>query len=145
MECVKGNALSNGVAYGKVFVYTEPEVKISTQKTAEVKKELRRFSDARQTVRRTLNNLKNKTENNEVIDAHISMVDDLIFEEMVEGYIMSVALDDNDEPIGYKFVRLGKMMEDIRHGVDPQTALDKNTGTYGRYAEAAKYIDPREE
>ena len=65
--------------------------------------------------------------------------------EMVEGYIMSVALDDNDEPIGYKFVRLGKMMEDIRHGVDPQTALDKNTGTYGRYAEAAKYIDPREE
>ena len=65
--------------------------------------------------------------------------------EMVEGYIMSVALDDNDEPIGYKFVRLGKMMEDIRHGVDPQTALDKNTGTYGRYDEAAKYIDPREE
>ena len=65
--------------------------------------------------------------------------------EMVEGYIMSVALDDNDEPIGYKFVRLGKMMEDIRHGVDPQTALEKNTGTYGRYDEAAKYIDPREE
>ena len=65
--------------------------------------------------------------------------------EMVEGYIMSIALDENDEAIGYKFVRLGKMMEDIRHGVDPQTALDKNTGTYGRYDEAAKYIDPREE
>ena len=62
MECVKGTALSKGVAYGKLFVYTEPEVKISTQKTAEVKKELRRFSDARQSVRKTLNNLKNKTD-----------------------------------------------------------------------------------
>ena len=87
MECVKGTALSKGVAYGKVFVYTEPEVKISTQKTAEVKKELKRFSDARQSVRRTLNNLMNKTDNNEVMQAHIAMVDDLIFEEMVEGYI----------------------------------------------------------
>ena len=65
--------------------------------------------------------------------------------EMVEGYIMSVALDDNDEPIGYKFVRLGKMMEDIRHGVPAEEALAKNTGTYGRYADAPKYIDPREE
>ena len=65
--------------------------------------------------------------------------------EMAEGYITRMALDADDQVIGYEFVKLGKMMEDIRHGVDPQTALDKNTGTYGRYAEAAKYIDPREE
>ncbi len=87
MECVKGIAVSKGVAYGKVFVYIEPEVKISTQKTDEVKKELKRFSDARRTVRRTLNNMMNKTDNKELVEAHISMVDDLIFEEMVEGYI----------------------------------------------------------
>ena len=46
---------------------------------------------------------------------------------------------------GYEFVRLGKMMEDIRHGKDPKEAYEKNVGTYGRFANAAKYIDPREE
>ena len=65
--------------------------------------------------------------------------------EMVEGYILELALDENNETIGYKFVRLGKMMEDIRHGTDPKTAYEKNIGTYGRYAEAVKYIDPREQ
>ena len=65
--------------------------------------------------------------------------------EMAEGYVTSVALDEGGEIIGYKFVRLGKMMEDIRHGTDAATALEKNTGTYGRYDGAAKYVDPREE
>ena len=65
--------------------------------------------------------------------------------EMAEGYILSLALDSNNEVIGYKFGRVGKMLEDIRHGVDPKTAYDKNVGTYGRYEGAAKYIDPREE
>ena len=65
--------------------------------------------------------------------------------EMAEGYVLSTALDENDEVIGYKFVRLGKMLEDIRHGVDPKEAYEKNIGQYGRYDGAAKYIDPREE
>lgn len=65
--------------------------------------------------------------------------------EMAEGYILSTALDENNEIIGYKFVRLGKMMEDIRHGVSPEEAYKNNIGTYGRYDNAAKYIDPREE
>ena len=65
--------------------------------------------------------------------------------EMAEGYILSVAVDENGEAIGYKFVKLGKMLEDIRHGADPTAAYEKNTGTYGRYENAAKYIDPREE
>ena len=65
--------------------------------------------------------------------------------ELTEGYITKVALDENNEAIGYQFVRLGKMMEDIRHGVDPKTASEKNVGTYGRCADAPKYIDPREE
>ncbi|MCB5942061.1 hypothetical protein LJB68_10920 [bacterium 210820-DFI.6.52] len=65
--------------------------------------------------------------------------------EMAEGYILSTALDENDEVIGYKFCRLGKMMEDIRRGADPKEAFEKNVGTYGRYDGAAKYIDPREE
>ena len=64
--------------------------------------------------------------------------------EMVEGYILEMALDENREVIGYKFVRVGKMLEDIRHGVDAKTAYDKSIGTYGRYEGAASYIDPRE-
>ena len=66
-------------------------------------------------------------------------------ENLAEGYITKVALDKNGEAIGYQFVRLGKMMEDIRHGVNAEEALKKNTGTYGRFADAPKYIDPREE
>ncbi len=65
--------------------------------------------------------------------------------EMAEGYIISMALDENDEVIGYKFVRVGKMLEDIRHGVNPEVAYNNNIGQYGRYDGAAKYIDPREE
>ena len=42
--------------------------------------------------------------------------------EMAEGYVLSTALDENDEVIGYKFVRLGKMLEDIRHGMSPNEA-----------------------
>ena len=65
--------------------------------------------------------------------------------EMAEGYVTSLALDENNEVIGYQFVRVGKMLEDIRHGVDPKEAYTKNIGQYGRYDNAAKYIDPREE
>ena len=65
--------------------------------------------------------------------------------ELTEGYILKLALDENNEVIGYQFVRLGKMLEAIRHGADPKEAYESNIGTYGRFADAAKYIDPREE
>ena len=63
--------------------------------------------------------------------------------ETTEGYITELALDDNDEIIGYKFVKLGVMMEKIQKGTDPATALEECTGTYGRYADAVKTINPR--
>lgn len=65
--------------------------------------------------------------------------------EMAEGYVTRMALDADDQVTGYEFIRLGKFLEDIRHGADPAEALKKNTGSYGRFAGAAKYIDPREE
>ena len=65
--------------------------------------------------------------------------------EMAEGYVIKLALDENDEVTGYQFVRLGKMLEDIRHGMEPNEAYTKNIGQYGRFDNAAKYIDPREE
>ena len=65
--------------------------------------------------------------------------------EMAEGYVLKIALDENDEVCGYQFVKLGKMLEDIRHGVSPDEAYKNNIGQYGRVDNAAKYIDPREE
>ncbi len=65
--------------------------------------------------------------------------------EMAEGYILEIGLDSDDEVIGYKFVHLGKMMEQIRNGADPKEAYEKNVGTYGRFDEAVKVIDPRKE
>ncbi|MCL2010904.1 MAG: iron-sulfur cluster assembly scaffold protein [Synergistaceae bacterium] len=65
--------------------------------------------------------------------------------EMAEGYVLNLALDEGGEVIGYRFVHLGKMMDAIRKGADPREAYEKNIGTYGRYDEAAKVIDPRKE
>ena len=68
--------------------------------------------------------------------------------DVAEGYILSLALDENDEIIGYKFVHLGKMMDAIRKGADPREAYEKNISQYGRYNKedgAVKYIDPRKE
>ena len=47
--------------------------------------------------------------------------------------------------IGYKYVNLGRMMDFIKGGVDPMEAIEKASGTYGRFAEAVKTIDPRKE
>jgi NifU-like protein involved in Fe-S cluster formation len=65
--------------------------------------------------------------------------------EMAEGYVLKLGLDEENEVIGYQFVKVGKMLEDIRKGVDPRVAYEKNIGSYGRFSEAVKVIDPREE
>ena len=63
--------------------------------------------------------------------------------EMAEGYVTGIALDANDEIIGYKFVSLGKMTDFIKKGDDPNTAYEKACGQYGRVDDAVKIIDPR--
>ncbi|MGI6404662.1 MAG: iron-sulfur cluster assembly scaffold protein [Oscillospiraceae bacterium] len=65
--------------------------------------------------------------------------------EMAEGYVTRIALDQNDEIIGYEFVHLGKVMAAVKKGVDANQAIQDATGTYGRFADGVKYIDPREE
>ena len=65
--------------------------------------------------------------------------------EMTEGYVTKIALDADDEIIGYQFVSLGKMTDFIRKGDDPNTAWEKAKGEYGRVADAVRLIDPREE
>ena len=65
--------------------------------------------------------------------------------ELTEGYITEIGLDEDDEIIGYKYVNLGKMMENIKKGIEPLEAIEKASGKYGRFDEAVKIIDPRKE
>ena len=65
--------------------------------------------------------------------------------EMTEGYCTRMALDANSEVIGYEFVNLGKLMDALKGGATGPEAIEKAKGTYGRFAEAVKYIDPRKE
>ena len=65
--------------------------------------------------------------------------------EMTEGYCTRMALDEDGQVIGYEFVSLGKMTDLIKKGVEPNEAYKQSMGTYGRFDEAAKYIDPRKE
>ena len=65
--------------------------------------------------------------------------------EMAEGYCTRMALDADDEVIGYEFVHMGKFMDMVKKGTDPKEALEKAKGSYGRFKDAVKYIDPRQE
>jgi len=65
--------------------------------------------------------------------------------EMTEGYCTRMALDADDQVIGYEFVSLGKMTDFIKKGLEPNEAYEKAKGTYGRFNDAVKYIDPRKE
>ena len=65
--------------------------------------------------------------------------------ELAEGYITDIALDRDNQIIGYKYVNLGKMMDNIKAGLEPLDAIEKASGKYGRFDEAAKVIDPRKE
>ena len=63
--------------------------------------------------------------------------------ELAEGYITNIAVDKDNQIIGYKFVHLGKMMDMIKGGMDANEALKKASGQYGRVDDADKLIDPR--
>ena len=65
--------------------------------------------------------------------------------EMAEGYVTRIALDKDDTVIGYEYVQLGKMMDAIHSGMSADEALKKFTGSYGRFKDGVKYINPRHE
>lgn len=65
--------------------------------------------------------------------------------ELAEGYISEIGLDEEGNIIGYKYVNLGKLMDALKDGQDAKAALEKSSGTYGRFNEAVKTIDPRKE
>ncbi len=65
--------------------------------------------------------------------------------ELAEGYIAEVGLDEENNIIGYKYINMGKMMDAIKSGTEPAQAIEQASGTYGRFDEAVRTIDPREE
>ena len=65
--------------------------------------------------------------------------------ELAEGYITEVGLDEEGNIIGYQYVNMGKMMDAIKAGTDAREAIEKASGKYGRFDEAVKKIDPRQE
>ena len=65
--------------------------------------------------------------------------------EMAEGYCTRIALNAENEIIGYEFINLGKMMDFIKKGDEPAAAMEKAKGHYGQFDNAVKYVDPRQE
>ena len=62
-----------------------------------------------------------------------------------EGYTNRLALDENDEIIGYEYINLNNMMRLIKGGKDVKDAYNESIKTYGRFDEGVKFIDPRKE
>ena len=68
--------------------------------------------------------------------------------ELTEGYITRMALDADNQVIGYEYIKLGVMLDKIKAGMSADEALKAATGHYGRFTKeegACKFIDPRKE
>ncbi|HHX62093.1 MAG TPA: hypothetical protein GX707_15495 [Epulopiscium sp.] len=65
--------------------------------------------------------------------------------EVAEGYVTELGLDENDEIIGYKFVHFGIMMDLIKKGKEAGEALIAASNQYGRFDDAVRTVDPRQE
>lgn len=63
--------------------------------------------------------------------------------QITEGYVTRLALDKNNEVIGYEYVNTDGMMGEIMDGKDAAEALKKYTKTFGRFGDAVKTINPR--
>lgn len=65
--------------------------------------------------------------------------------EVAEGYVTKLGLDEDDEIIGYEFVHFGTMMDLIKKGKEAGEALEQATSKYGRFDDAVRTVDPRQE
>ena len=65
--------------------------------------------------------------------------------ELTQGYITQLALNDNNEIIGFEYVNLGVLADLLKKDVDAKEAMAKATGRYGQWDAPAKTIDPRKE
>ena len=64
---------------------------------------------------------------------------------LTEGYITKQGMDEKGEIIGYEYLSVGSLMSNLQSGIDFNQALKKSIKTYGRFNEAVKIINPREQ
>ncbi|MBE7075015.1 MAG: hypothetical protein E7376_03460 [Clostridiales bacterium] len=62
---------------------------------------------------------------------------------LAEGYITKLALDKNNEIIGYEYLNIGGLVKMLEAGEPYDVVRTKNCKTYGRFSEGVKFIDPR--
>ena len=62
---------------------------------------------------------------------------------LAEGYITKLALDENNEIIGYEYLNIGGLVKELEKGTNYENARKNNCKTYGRFAEGVKFLDPR--
>ncbi len=64
---------------------------------------------------------------------------------LTEGYITKMALDENDEVIGYEYVNLGLLLKNLQseENLTCKQAMEKSIKTYGRFNEGKKFVNPR--
>ncbi|WP_063663157.1 iron-sulfur cluster assembly scaffold protein [Aliivibrio fischeri] len=86
-----------------------------------------------------------KTKRSQVGTSYSTNTKGVRYMELAEGYVTRLGLDEDSEVIGYEYLNLGKMMADIGKGISADEALKGAKGTYGRFSEAVKTVDPRQE
>ncbi len=62
---------------------------------------------------------------------------------LAEGYITKLALDENNEIIGYEYLNIGGLVKELEKGTAYAEARKNNCKTYGRFNEGVKFLDPR--
>ncbi|OAN10858.1 hypothetical protein A3K86_17855 [Photobacterium jeanii] len=85
-----------------------------------------------------------KTQRSQVGTSYATSAKGVRYMELAEGYVTKLALDDNNEVIGYQYLNLGKMMASIEKGIAADDAMKEATGVYGRFADAVTTINPRQ-
>lgn len=86
-----------------------------------------------------------KTQRSQVGTSYATREKGVRYMELAEGYVTQLALDEQDEVIGYQYLNLGQMMAAINKGESPEEAAQDATGTYGRFSEARRTINPRQQ
>lgn len=86
-----------------------------------------------------------KTQRSQVGTSYSTRAKGPRYMEVAEGYVTQLALDENNEIIGYEYLNLGKMMADVGKGIPAQEAVANATGRYGRFDEAVKTVNPRQD
>lgn len=62
-----------------------------------------------------------------------------------EGYVTRMALDENDEVIGYELLNVGRMLALMKEGIPAGEAQARSMSHVGRFSEGRDFIDPRKD